>query len=856
MIPLKLALRNFMCYRENVPTLDLRGVHTTSICGDNGNGKSALIDAMTWALWGKTRARSDDDLIAANQGEMQVEFDFAVGEQLYRIIRKHARPRRKSASGQSSLDLLISSGEDFRVISANTIAQTQQEIIKVLHMEYATFINSALLLQGRADEFTVANPARRKQVLADILGLSYYDELEERAKEQVRRLDSEKTQLTSTIRELSEELARRPAYQAELEQAEKGLAQVEKVLAEQEAKLTELRQKREALRNKESQLAQLERHAEEMNRTLRQWEEHIQQHRARLKEYEDLIARREDIMDGYARYLTARKLDETLQHRLLQSSKLQRRQHELEMFIYKATQELVKEHDLVHGRVVELEGKAGKIAGLREELAQAQGELRRLSGEEDSLQKKRQAGQELRSGFCYMHSNILRLEKEITQIDEKLALVASGSTTSCPLCETDLGTDGVKLIESKYITEKGEKSEALKTSQSDFAARKVVVKAAEAEVARLEAKLKQERPAVQGRLSLAERAVAEAEKAGEELASEKEKLADIEERMARKDFAVSEQETLRCINAELCTVGYDGQEHEQVRKSVAELERYDEPKRRLEEAEKSIDQQRETLARAEQASEQVHQGLEADSQQRKELAAELAGLEQVVSELGRAETACNSLRAEQKGARERVGSIKGQLEHCATLELRKKEKEETLSRVEKETSIYTDLAAAFGKRGIQALLIESAVPELEIEANKLLARMTDNRMSVKIETQRETKKGDVVETLDINISDEMGTRNYEMFSGGEAFRINFAIRIALSRLLARRAGAPLPTLIIDEGFGTQDSTGLEKLKEAITTIQDDFEKILVITHVEELRDAFPSRIDVVKTSEGSTILLG
>ena len=92
-----------------------------------------------------------------------------------------------------------------------------------------------------------------------------------------------------------------------------------------------------------------------------------------------------------------------------------------------------------------------------------------------------------------------------------------------------------------------------------------------------------------------------------------------------------------------------------------------------------------------------------------------------------------------------------------------------------------------------------------------------------------------------------------MFSGGEAFRINFAIRIALSKLLAKRAGAPLPTLIIDEGFGTQDSVGIEKIKEAINSIQDDFQKILVITHMDEVRDAFPTRINVVKTPEGSTL---
>jgi exonuclease SbcC len=187
------------------------------------------------------------------------------------------------------------------------------------------------------------------------------------------------------------------------------------------------------------------------------------------------------------------------------------------------------------------------------------------------------------------------------------------------------------------------------------------------------------------------------------------------------------------------------------------------------------------------------------------------------------------------------------------LEERAKEKEKELEQALKEEQVYRDLARAFGKRGIQAWLIEIALPEIEVEANKLLGRMTDNRMSVKIETQRETKKGDTVETLDIKIADELGTRNYEMFSGGEAFRIDFAIRIALSKLLARRAGAPLPTLIIDEGFGTQDSNGLEKLKEAIISIQDDFEKILVVTHIEEFRDAFPTRIDITKTEDGSTI---
>jgi exonuclease SbcC len=131
--------------------------------------------------------------------------------------------------------------------------------------------------------------------------------------------------------------------------------------------------------------------------------------------------------------------------------------------------------------------------------------------------------------------------------------------------------------------------------------------------------------------------------------------------------------------------------------------------------------------------------------------------------------------------------------------------------------------------------------------------MTDGRLNVRLKSQRETLKGKTVETLDIEVADDLGPRSYALFSGGEAFRINFAIRVALSKLLARRAGARLQTLIVDEGFGTQDAQGRERLVEAINSVQDDFERILVVTHIEELKDSFPVRIDVFKTPQGSQV---
>ncbi|MFC2034584.1 AAA family ATPase, partial [Chloroflexota bacterium] len=301
MIPIKLGLRNFMPYRDDVPPLHFTGIHTASICGDNGNGKSALIDAITWALWGRTRAKSDDDLIHSGQTEMEVEFDFSVGPQAYRIIRKHAKPKRRRASGQTILEFQIANENNFRSITGNSVQQTQQEIIKVLHMDYPTFINSALLLQGRADEFTVANAAKRKQVLADILGLSFYDKLEEQAKELAKQQETEKVLSESVIEDISDELAQKPTYEAELTQVQYKLSHIGEVVAEQQSRLNELQRKKELLKNKQLQLIQLEEHTAETARALEHWNEQAKQHHSQIKGYQELIVRRLTIEKDYTR---------------------------------------------------------------------------------------------------------------------------------------------------------------------------------------------------------------------------------------------------------------------------------------------------------------------------------------------------------------------------------------------------------------------------------------------------------------------------------------------------------------------------------------------------------------------------
>ena len=179
MIPVRLQLKNFMSYGDGVPPLEFGGMRLACLSGDNGNGKTALLDAMTWALWGETRAPSEEDVIRLGATECRVLFDFLVDGQKYRI---HKARGRRAAGAVWELQAWQDDGT-LRSLSGTSSRDTKEKIRQLLRMDYRTFLASAYLAQGRADEFSRSTPARRKEVLADILDLSRYERLEGLAKE-------------------------------------------------------------------------------------------------------------------------------------------------------------------------------------------------------------------------------------------------------------------------------------------------------------------------------------------------------------------------------------------------------------------------------------------------------------------------------------------------------------------------------------------------------------------------------------------------------------------------------------------------------------------------------------------------
>ena len=206
----------------------------------------------------------------------------------------------------------------------------------------------------------------------------------------------------------------------------------------------------------------------------------------------------------------------------------------------------------------------------------------------------------------------------------------------------------------------------------------------------------------------------------------------------------------------------------------------------------------------------------------------------------------------------RSGRLQQSLTEIDNLKVQHQDTQKQLMDYEKQHRIYQTLTEAFGKNGIQALTIENILPQLEAEANQILARLTGNQFHIQFLTQKATKgtskkKTRLIDTLDIAIADAGGTRPYETYSGGEAFRINFSVRLALAKLLAQRAGTSLQMLIVDEGFGTQDAEGCNRLVGAINAIASDFACILTVTHMPQFKEAFQTRIEVYKDEKGSRI---
>ncbi len=359
------------------------------------------------------------------------------------------------------------------------------------------------------------------------------------------------------------------------------------------------------------------------------------------------------------------------------------------------------------------------------------------------------------------------------------------------------------------------------------------------------------------RLAEIERAAARREELAQKRDERDEKIEQLRTALDENRVAEDLQEDMEDLRAEIDALEFDPDRFQEIRERLQALSDVPDRHNAL------VNAQENRTEWAEQRT-RIRDRMEGAQEEKQELDERLAECESALEDkpevVAEQENVSEQVEAEEEALtdlQQRLGKLDAQLEQAAAdreaLEAARKERQDAAAARQR----YKHLRAAFGKNGIPSLIIEETLPDIEERANRILDRLTDGRMHVRLDTLKEKKSGGTKETLEIIITDEHGApRPYETYSGGESFRVNFALRVALAQLLAERSGVRVRTLVIDEGFGTQDEAGIERLVEAIQAIREDFAKILVITHLERLKRAFPVRIEVEKDpSVGSTFEL-
>jgi exonuclease SbcC len=730
--------------------VDFDGVTLAVLSGQNGAGKSSLVDAIRFALFGHARGGLDG-VISEGEQACRVEFAFALGDETYLVSR--ARSRKGSGS------TLVSFQCNGQVLDGKNVAETQARIEQTLRLTDDLFTVTACANQGNSAAFSQAKPAERKHVLSDILDLAAWERRAEMTRQMGRdlaaRIESDKARhqalcaAASGADGLQEQIAQNEATQGD----------VARQLAQHEGDLAQAQEAKEALlRDREADRAR-RRELDELTRRLHNLQAAMTDPSSRLETLRRTIKDKPTILEGLRRAEEAHTYAQELEAKRQEDERLR---HEAEL-VRQRQESAVAEH-------------ARKVEVLKERVANLRTAQER---EGNSLQQQ-----------------IALLTKQSEVLDQVpcMARDAKGLAEGCPL-----------------IAQAREARAALPTL-----------------VERVE-QLQSEQPWAEDERRLKE---LQAQTAGDEEAA---RLREIAEQ--RKEVA------------------YDSKEHAETKRQAGRLQELQQALRGVERAEA---QMVEVQANLDAIHAEAKQVAERKASLEKELGPQRnwdAMLAQVERSLKEARAAMGDLQARILHLQQERGALEERLRAAEQAAKEADELAASLREGERRLNVLKVLAQAFGKQGIPALLIENAVPDLEAVANDVLSVLSDGRMSLELRSQRETKAKTLQETLDIIIADERGSRPYENFSGGEAMRVDLALRIALSVLLASRAGARCELLVLDETCAPLDAQGRALFVECLQKVAERFATILVITHVEELKDLFPFRFDVTKSAEGSRVNL-
>jgi len=870
MIPLRLSLSGFLSYRDRAE-LDFTGFELACISGANGAGKSSLLDAITWALFGQARKR-DDSLINAQSSAAEVALIFAYEGNIYRVQR--TLPRGKTTQLELQIfqadlpgDTPASDAErllrwpapgNWKPLTGSTLRETQERIESTLRMNYETFANASFFLQGKADQFTQQRPGDRKRILGSILGLEIWESYRQSAAEKRKVVEAEITSLDGRLEEINTELGEEASRKARLKELRSELDRLSASRASQEAVLEQVRRNAAQLEEQRKLVQALEKQLESYNRRISDNQARLSARQQEQAQFHDTLAHAGEIEAAYQAWQQARhdvEYWDEIAIRFRDGEK--RRQAPLDE-INAARARLEQERKGLLEQEASINTQLLEAEAIQIALEVAQAEMKKAAEERSLAETLKSERETAIQKQAEARAENPRLKAQMDELKERIDKITDIEGALCPLCGQPLSPDDRERLIQELAVQGREMGDRYRTNQNLLREAEQLTSSLTLQIKDLssaDARLMEHSQLVTHHTTLLEQ-IGQLENTWQRDGVPR--LAEISDLLDQGSYAAQAQARLAEIDAELKVIGYDAAAHDFARRAEAVGRSADGALRSLEKARAALAPLEREIAEMESQLTQL-QNEAASHQEATEQARRALDAAQAEAPDGNAiERELLSLKEMENRLRLEVGAAQQKVDVLGDLKLRRKSWEAQREERAHLVGQYKQLERAFGKDGVPALLIEQALPQIEAKANEILDRLSNGNMSVRFITQaayKDRRREDLRETLDIQISDGAGTRDYEMFSGGEAFRVNFAIRLALSEVLAQRAGARLQTLVIDEGFGSQDAQGRQRLVEAINLVRQDFAKILVITHIDELKDFFPNRIEVEKTERGSSISL-
>ena len=774
--------------------------------GPNGSGKSTIVvDALIYAFWGRVRTRTIEEMISIGAPQATVSLNFWIGESLFRVTRTTPR-QGKAEGGVYAADDLEPSG--WRNLTERGMKEVTEKVVELTGMTYEMATQTWIAEQGAYGKFASAKPAERFALLSSVFDLDSYGSLAKRAKEKLTLIE---TKLTSVDGQISEvESAKEQLAQATTDSF---LAtETDDALAASAATATA---DADSIRADIAGLAVGDpaTRAQQAKRTLDALVEGRAQ--AERSARADLSRAEQDLAQATSRHDQARNAAAaTSTRRSMEAEGRASQAREVA-----ARQLAVAEASLAQVRDVGAK-LPGKIAERDEFLVRADEAAARASALTDEAATSQATYASLTTEWNGLDKQLSDAYKRVSTLQMSLD---DAEHASCFSCGQHLSpADAEALIQSQQRdisawrerqaecnTEGVAAKEAVAARTREAAAARADEQSARAAAADLSDRIATANQMVsatgehEDRVAAAKQAV---EGAGAGLAAE---IASIEAEatsateQAAAEFATTEQAATGALIA--------------AREAVEKA---------------SIASPEEVAARTE------HQDLLAIAEN-----AEAAIATQRAALNVRLATAVSHLRGiEQEQARRASAA-----EQARALEARMEALAAERSKVDHDRRYMSVLSKAFHSGGIPAMLLSSIAEELNEAINLSLEHISRGELAILLTASRETRAGTTENKITVYVDTPEGPRAYESLSGGQKFRVDLAIRTGLTRVITRRTGTPVQTFILDEGWGTLDEPGIRAAVDTLTRLSADF-NVLTVSHVDAVRDAFPARIKVDRTT--------